>query len=235
MVVIFLISGHIYNILGNAGIVRISFVDLAVRSLYETVLVDSCIACKRVDQTDVRSLRGLDGAHSSVMRIVYVSNLESGSVSGQTARTKGRQTSLMSQLTKRVVLVHELGQLGRSEELFDSCGNRLDVDQGLRGNVILILGGHTLTNDSLQSGKTDAVLVLKQLTYGTDTTVTQMVDIVVISDAVLQMHVIVDGSDDILFRDMLRNQLMDAVMDGFFDGIQIVIFFQNFFKNRIIY
>ena len=93
----------------------------------------------------------------------------------------------MSQLTKRVVLVHELGQLGRSEELFDSCGNRLDVDQGLRGNVILILGGHTLTNDSLQSGKTDAVLVLKQLTYGTDTTVTQMVDIVVISDAVLQM------------------------------------------------
>ena len=57
MVVIFLISGHIYNILGNAGIVRISFVDLAVRSLYETVLVDSCIACKRVDQTDVRSLR----------------------------------------------------------------------------------------------------------------------------------------------------------------------------------
>ena len=62
-----------------------------------------------------------------------------------------------------------------------------------------------------------------------------MVDIVVISDAVLQMHVIVDGSDDILFRDMLRNQLMDAVMDGFFDGIQIVIFFQNFFKNRIIY
>ena len=75
----------------------------------------------------------------------------------------------------------------------------------------MILGGHTLPNDSLQSGKTDAVLVLKQLTYGTDTTVAQMVDIVVVSDAVLQMHVIVDGSDDILFRDMLRNQLMDAV------------------------
>ena len=99
----------------------------------------------------------------------------------------------------------------------------------------MILGGHTLTNHSLQSGKTDAVLVLKQLTDGTDTTVAQMVDIVVIADAVLQMHVIVDGSNDILLRDMLRNQLMDAVMDGFFDGIQIVIFFQNFFKYRIIY
>ena len=134
----------------------------------------------------------------------------------------------MSQLTKRVVLVHELGQLGRSEELFDSCGNRLDVDQGLRGNVILILGGHTLTNDSLQSGKTDAVLVLKQLTYGTDTTVAQMVDIVVISDAVLQMHVIVDGSNDIFLRDMLRNQLMDAVMDGFLDGI-----LRSSFSSRI--
>ena len=116
----------------------------------------------------------------------------------------------MSQLTQRVVLIHELGQLGRSEELLHCCGNRLDVDQGLRGNAIQILGGHTLTNNSLHTGKTDTVLVLKQLTDRTDTTVAQMVDIVVITDAVLQMHVIVDGSNDIFLCDMLRNQLMDV-------------------------
>ena len=141
----------------------------------------------------------------------------------------------MSQLTKRVVLVHELGQLGRSEELFDSCGNRLDVDQGLRGNVILILGGHTLTNDSLQSGKTDAVLVLKQLTYGTDTTVTQMVDIVIISDAIFQMHIVVNGSQNIFFGNMLRNKIMDISLDSGFDVFEIIIFFQDFFKYRIVY
>ena len=141
----------------------------------------------------------------------------------------------MGQLTKRVVLVHELGQLGRSEELLNRCRNRLDIDQRLRGNALNLLCGHTLTNHTLQSGKADPVLVLQQFTDRTDTAVAQMVDIVIVADAVLQMDIVVDGSDDILFRDMLRNQLLDAVMDGLFDGIQIVIFFQIFFKNRIIY
>ena len=49
---------------------RICFVDLSVRCLYETVLIDSCIGCTGVDKTDVRSLRSLDRAPSSVMRCV---------------------------------------------------------------------------------------------------------------------------------------------------------------------
>ena len=34
-----------------------------------------------VDQTDVRSLRRLDRTHSSIVGIMYISNLESGTVS----------------------------------------------------------------------------------------------------------------------------------------------------------
>ena len=45
------------------------------------------------------------------MGVVYVSNLESGTVTGQTARSKGGKTSLVRQLSKRVILIHELGQL----------------------------------------------------------------------------------------------------------------------------
>ena len=36
---------------------------------------------------------------------------------------------LRRQLSKRVILIHELGQLGRSEELFDCSCNRFDIDQ----------------------------------------------------------------------------------------------------------
>ncbi len=70
------------------------------------------------------------------------------------------------------------------------------------------MSGHTLTDNSFQSGKTDSVLVLKQLADCTDTTVAQMVDVVFITQTVLQMHVIVNGSQDIFLGDMLRNQLM---------------------------
>ena len=71
-----------------------------------------CIRCQGVDQTDVRSLRSLDRAHTAIVGVVYISNLESGTVSGQTARSQGGETSLMGQLGQRVVLIHELGQLG---------------------------------------------------------------------------------------------------------------------------
>ena len=126
--VILFVRGQVYNLVGYTRVGRIGFIYNTVRSLNEAVLVDLCVGCKGVDQTDVRSLRSLDRAHTSVMGVVYISNLESGTVTGQTARSQCGETSLVSQLRQRVVLVHELGQLGASEELLHRCGNRLNVD-----------------------------------------------------------------------------------------------------------
>ena len=56
-------------------------VDLAVRSLDESVLVDDAVCCERTDKSDVRTFRCLDRAHSAVMRVVYVSDLHAGSLS----------------------------------------------------------------------------------------------------------------------------------------------------------
>ena len=67
MVIILFICGHIYNLICYTRILRICFVDLTVRCLDKSVLIDSRIGCKRVDQTDVRTFRGLNRAHSSVM------------------------------------------------------------------------------------------------------------------------------------------------------------------------
>ena len=65
------------------------------------------------------------------MRGVYVAHFEACSFTGQTARAQGRYTALVGNFRQRVVLVHKLGQLARTEELFNRSGNRLGVDQVL--------------------------------------------------------------------------------------------------------
>ncbi|OQA24018.1 MAG: hypothetical protein BWY61_01299 [Firmicutes bacterium ADurb.Bin354] len=68
---------------------------------------------------------------------------------------------------------------------------------------------HLLTYNSFHSGKTDTVLVLKQLAYSTDTTVSEMVDIIGITDTVLKSDIVVDGSQDITLCDVLRDKVMN--------------------------
>ena len=46
----------------------------------------------------------------------------------------------MRQLAKRVVLIHELGQLGGAEELLDGGGDGPDIDEGLGGDHVQVLG-----------------------------------------------------------------------------------------------
>jgi len=236
MVIILFVRSHVDYFIGNAGVLRIGLVDLAIRSLYETIFINSCIACKRVDQTDVRTFGCLDRAHSSIMGVMYISNLESGTVSGQTAGAQCRQTSLVGQLTQRVILIHELRQLGRSEELLHCSGYRLDIDQRLGRNILSVMCCHTLTYHSLHSGQTDTILVLQQLTYCADTSVAQMVDIIIVAQAILQMHIIVDGSQDIFLGNMLGYQFMYVLLDCFCQLLGIIAeLFQDLGQNRIVY
>ena len=82
--------------------------DLPVRSLEEAVLVDPCVVCQRDDETDVRTFRGLDRAHASVMCVVDVSDLESRAVTVESAASESCESSLVGELRKWVDLVHEL-------------------------------------------------------------------------------------------------------------------------------
>ena len=94
MVIVFLIRRHVDNFVRYARILRIGFVDLAVRRLNESVLVDPCVACKGVDQTDVRTFRRLDRTHSSVVGVVHIPHLESCTVSGKAARSSAERRLL---------------------------------------------------------------------------------------------------------------------------------------------
>ena len=206
---VLLIRREIHDIVRDPRILRIlGLIDHAVGRLDEAVGVNARIACERVDEADVRTLGGLDRAHSAVVRVVDVSDLETCAVSRETARTEGRESSLMRELRERVVLVHELRELRRTEELLDRRRDRLDVDQGLRRDLADVLGGHALSDHTLHTGQTDAVLVLQELTDRANAAVTEVVDIVRRADALFNLHVVVDGGKNIFSRNVLRNQLV---------------------------
>ncbi len=100
------------------------------------------------------------------------------------------------------------------------------------------MGCHSLADGTLHAGEADAVLVLEQLADGTNTTIAEVVDIVVIADPVLEMHVVVYGSDDIFLRDVLRNQLADALLDRICKGFRlrvVLILQQDLAKFRIVH
>ncbi len=235
MVIIFFIRSHVNYFICYSRVLWICLINTTIRSFHKTIFINSRIRCKRVDQTDVWSLRSLDRTHSSVMRIMYVSNFKSGTITGQTSRTQCRKTSLMSKLTQRVVLIHKLRQLGRTKEFFHCCCNRFDIDQRLRRNSLRILSCHSFSYNSFQSGHTDTILILQQFTNCTDTTVTQMVDIIIISQTILQMHIIVNRSKNIFFCNMFRNQLMHMMTNCFFQIFFILMFFHKLRQSRIIY
>ncbi len=159
------------------------------------------------------------------MRVVNVTNLESGAVSGQTARTQCGETALMRQLSERVVLIHELRQRRRSEELLDCRGNRADIDECLRGELLLIvcLNAHALTDDALHSGKADAELILKQLTDAADTAVAEVVDVISRADAVAEIAEVADGCKDVISGDVLRNELVFVDAEQSAECIRIAV------------
>ena len=206
----------------------------SIRSFNEAVFVDSCECGQSIDQTDVRTFWCFDRTHSAVVRMVNVSNFEAGSFSGQTAGTQSRQSSLMCQFGQRVVLVHELRQLGGTKEFFDRCCYGTNVDQCLRCYNRQILCCHSFSYYSFHSGQTDSELVLQQFTNGTDTSVTQVVDIVYVAVAVVQMHYVVDGSEDIFQCDVFRQQFVNAFFDRCFQFFCCSIFFQQFHQHRIV-
>ena len=88
--------------------VNYAVLNLTVRGLDETEVVDLCVHTQRRDKTDVRSFRRLDRTETTVVCIVYVTHLEAGTLTRQTARTQCRETTLVCHLGQRVCLVHEL-------------------------------------------------------------------------------------------------------------------------------
>ena len=129
-----------------------------------------------------------------------VSNLEACALAGQTARAECRQTTLVRDACGGVCLVHELGELGRPEELLDGGDDRTNVDQRLRSDLVGLLHAHALAHNALHAGKTDAELILDELAHRADATVAEVVDIVDSKAlfALVQGDDVTHGCDDVV-------------------------------------
>jgi hypothetical protein len=88
---------------------------------------------------------------------------------------------------ERVGLVHELRELGRPEELAHRGDRGLGVDQVVRHHGRDVDRAHALLHGALHAEQADAVLVLEQLADRTDAAVAEIVDVVDLALAVLEV------------------------------------------------
>src|SRR5262249_14041689 len=100
-------------------------------------------------------------------------------------------------LRQRIGLIHELRELRRAEELLDDRAGRLVVDQLLRHQGFDILQAHPLLDGPLHTHQADAELVLDQLTHGAYAPVAEVIDIVDLAIAVLELDQVTDYFEDV--------------------------------------
>ncbi len=179
-------------------------IDQAVRGLDKAVLIDDTVVGQGGNQADVRTFRGFYRAHASIMRVMNVTDFEPCAFTGKAAGAEGGQTALMSQFSQRVCLVHELGQLGGTEEFLDGCRYRTDIDEGLGSHLVLVGSGHSFTNHSFHTGQADTELILQQFTYAADTAVSKMIDIIALAITLHHVQQVIDAGNDIApFKDTI--------------------------------
>jgi hypothetical protein len=132
------------------------------------------------------------------MRGVHVAHLEAGALARQTARPERREAALVRDLRERVGLVHELAELRRAEELAHRRRRRLGVDQVVRHDRVDLDRAHALADRALHAQQADAVLVLHQLADRAHAAVAEVVDVVDLAAAVLEVDQRLDDRQDVV-------------------------------------
>ena len=161
-----------------------------VRRFQDAVFVGARVDGERVDQPDVRAFRGLDRTHAAVMRGMHVAHLEAGPLAGQAAGAQRRDAPLVGGLGQRIVLVHELRELVRTEKFLDGRRYRLGVDHLLRHEAVAFGHGEALLDRPLHARQALAQRVFGHLAHAAHAAVAEVVDVVdvVLAVADAQQH-----------------------------------------------
>ena len=206
---VFFVSRHVDVLVGDAAVL---LVHAAVRRFNKAVLVDAGVGRQRADQTDVRAFRRFNRADTGIVGIVYVANLEGGAVTVQTAGAQSGQTALVGQFSQRVVLVHELRQLGGTEEFLNRRRHGTDGNQGI-GLIVsrAVLRAHALADVALHAAQSRAELILQQFADTAQAAVAEVVNVVRRADAVGQTQQIADGGHHVVIGDVLGHKVLHVV------------------------
>ena len=197
------LSNHVLRFVNGRQVLNVvrhhTVNHLAVRRLQKAVFVGARIGRERIDQANVRAFRGLDRANPAVVGRMHITDFETGPLTGQTARAKGRHTTLVRDLGKRIVLVHELRQLAGTEKLFHRSRDWLGIDQVLRHQPFTLRHGESLFDGALNAHQTHAELVLGHLAHRADASVSEVVDVVYDALPVADIHQGTNDIDNVFF------------------------------------
>ncbi len=84
----------------------------------------------------------------------------------------------MGHFRQGIVLVHELRQLTGTKELLDRCSHRFCIDDVLRHQAFRLNHAEAFTYGTFNAYKADTKNVFGHLPYGTNTSITQVIDVV---------------------------------------------------------
>ena len=203
-VAVLVVSGQVFDRVGHDTVLY-----LPVRRLKEAEGVDAGEGRERADKTNVRAFRGLDRTHTACSARGERHGPPCRRGHGQDRRAECRRVPVR-QSGERVVLIHELRQLGGSEELLDRGNDGTDVDQRGRRDCRSLLRRHPLADHTVKARQAGADLVLDELANGANTTVAKVVDVVkldldVVRPTAVRLGLVgvegenvVDGSDNVL-------------------------------------
>ena len=131
---------------------------------------------------------------------VDVADLEPRALPREAAGPEGRDAALVRHLGERVGLVHELGELGGAEELLDDRRDGLGVDDVVRHQRLDVLQPHLLADRPLHPDQPHPELVLDELADRAHAPVPEVVDVVRLADAVLEVDEVPDDPQDVVLR-----------------------------------
>ena len=196
-----------------------------IRRLNKAVFVDSCEGCKIGDQTDVRTFRGLDRAHAAVVACSERHEPRSSHGHGKGRPGPERKDGVLcvSSASGFVWSMNwDSGEEPKNSLIAATTGRILIRDCGVSDFHILRLQRHAFADNSLHAGKADAELVLQQLADGTDTAVAELVDIVRKAEADSKAGHVVDGGENIINDDVVRDQLVMTCGELLFELLFVV-------------
>ena len=165
------------------------------------------------------------------MGVVYVTNLKTSALAGQTTWPECRNTPLVRDFRQWVGLIQELRQLAGSKKGVDHRRKGTGIDQVNRSKDLVVTYVHPFPDGTRHTRQTYPELSVQLLTYGAYPAVFQVINVVDFCHLVHQGHQETNDGDDVffrqhqyLFRDIQLQFLVDLVAPYF---TQVVAFIRE--------